>query len=846
MTLLHDYIANQISERLKDRRIVVMYDPRNELSDFFEEASTPRGNSPLRDAKFGPRNAKLFLFQGSFLQVRATVEPITGGEEVEDLVIYLGGTARDEKTSLLLELEKAGVHYAQPPLRQMARNVLKKRFTDVAIDEMLKGDGLTYADLALMAEDSGTGENASLLKGIFGDSDTRTTIATWILDDNRDREVEQKGATGELRRALYSRVGLDVPEGTSIAKLRSHAARFILGNEFRLGLTAAEPTCLSTLATATSRDQEAAIRHIAGKLRDPMKAAAYEQLADRVQAELGLDEAAVSGDALGSVDTFRFEERAALSACFDLIANDKSKDAQAIVSARGHSFWVDRQVTRKVVWEACRLMIEMGVIAEVVMATISKANGKPQQWVDRYVDAGPEGWFRLDQAQRQLETLLAVIEDEEVSEAAVARCRAKYDEVARRLAEGFTKVFEKADWSIPETLPQHRFWAEIVTNLPKPLAVIVVDAMRYEMGVELAERLRRSAEVKLQPALAALPSITPIGMAALLPGAAASFSIADKNGRFGAAIGDAFLPDLSARLKFLHAQVPGVVDLTLDEVLTWKAPTQKKVAGAQIVFVRSSEIDAAGENTENRYARRIMEGTVGDVARCLNKLASAGIENAVVTADHGHLFFASEREEAMRISNPGGSEVDFHRRCWIGRGGSTPPGTARISGPKLGYVTDLDIVVPTSVSVFKTGGDLAYHHGGASLQELVIPIITARMKAAVGGVEKKAVTVKFAAEAVTNRIFLVEISLGGPIMFAEPRRVRPLAVVGSRQVASAKMTTTGPIENGEIRLVANEPITVALVLSDDTTQTLKIQILDADTDAVLYESPKDIPVRLAM
>ena len=49
-----------------------------------------------------------------------------------------------------------------------------------------------------------------------------------------------------------------------------------------------------------------------------------------------------------------------------------------------------------------------------------------------------------------------------------------------------------------------------------------------------------------------------------------------------------------------------------------------------------------------------MEGTVGDVARCLSKLAGAGIENAVVTADHGHLYFAAEREEAMRISEPWG------------------------------------------------------------------------------------------------------------------------------------------------------------------------------------------------
>ena len=532
--------------------------------------------------------------------------------------------------------------------------------------------------------------------------------------------------------------------------------------------------------------------------------------------------------------------------CFDLIAKDKPKEAAALLDARSQSFWVDRQPPRKAAWEACRLMIEIGKQADDVVATIAKANGKPEQWIERYVASGPEGWHRFDHCQRRLETLLAAIEDEEVSDVAVAQCRAKYDEVARRQAEGFVKVYQNAGWTIAGVLPQHRVWAEVVANLPKPLAVVAVDAMRYEIGAELADRLVRSGEVKLRAAIAALPSITPIGMAAILPGAAADFSITERSGRLGALIGAAFLPDLAARQKYLQAQVPGIVDLTLDDVLTWTKATQKKVAGAQFVFVRSTEIDAAGENTENRYARRIMEGTVGDVARCLSKLAGAGIENALVTADHGHLYFAAEREEAMRIPSPGGDQVDLHRRCWIGRGGSTPPGTVRIPGAKLGYVTDLDVVVPKSVAVFKAGGDLAYHHGGASLQELVIPVITVRMRPATGAAEKKAVAVKFAADAVTNRVFVVEMELGAGAggFFAESRKVRPIAVVGSRQVAATKMSSAGPVEGGEVLLEPGKSVTAVLMLTDDTIQALRIQVLDADTDAVLYESPKDVPVRV--
>jgi hypothetical protein len=537
--------------------------------------------------------------------------------------------------------------------------VLKKRFTDVAIDDMLGSDKLTYADLARMTEDTGAADGASLLKSIFRDTDTRATIANWIADEGCDGEIDQKGAGGELRRTLQARVGLKIPEGTALAKMRVVAARFVLGNEFRLGLKGPAPASLSTLPTPASREQEAATQYVAGKMREARLATAYERLADQAQAELGLSEISIAGDLLGAVDTFRFEERAVVAKCFDLIAKDKSNDAAALLDARSQSFWVDRQPPRKAVWQACRLMIDIGKQADDVVATIAKANGKPEQWVERYAAVGPEGWHRFDHAQRRLETLLAAIEDEEVSEVAVARCRAKYDEVARRQAEGFAKVYEGAGWTIAGVLPQHRVWAEMVANLPKPLAVVAVDAMRYEIGVELADRLVRSGEVKLRAAIATLPSITPIGMAAILPGAGADFSIAERSGKLGALIGEAFLPDLASRQKYLQAQVPGIVDLTLDDVLTWTKATQKKVASAQIVFVRSTEIDAAGENTENRYARRIMEGTVGDVARCLSKLAFAGIENAVVTADHGHLYFAAEREEAMRFRARGATRSTF-------------------------------------------------------------------------------------------------------------------------------------------------------------------------------------------
>src|SRR5262249_51085215 len=143
--------------------------------------------------------------------------------------------------------------------------------------------------------------------------------------------------------------------------------------------------------------------------------------------------------------------------------------------------------------------------------------------------------------------------------------------------------------------------------------------------------------------------------------------------------------------------------------------------------VRSQEIDTLGESGNTLLARQVMDTVVGNVARAARKLASVGVTQIIITADHGHLF-ALERGDDMKTESPGGSgQIELHRRCWVGRGGTTPPGAVRVTGAELGYATDHDFIFPTGLGVFKAGGGLAYHHGGISLQELVIPVIQVRV-----------------------------------------------------------------------------------------------------------------------
>lgn len=83
-------------------------------------------------------------------------------------------------------------------------------------------------------------------------------------------------------------------------------------------------------------------------------------------------------------------------------------------------------------------------------------------------------------------------------------------------------------------------------------------------------------------------------------------------------------------------------------------------------------------------------------------------------------------------------------------------------------------------------------------------------------------------------------------LFDTARTIRPVVVAGDRVVAKASVAVGAALNDGQLRLEAGISVTVGFILTDDAINVLRIQVLDAETDAVLYASPKDIPVRLGV
>src|SRR5260370_403722 len=171
-------------------------------------------------------SARLAEYDGSMFELRAAVEPYVCEDVPEPVVLYLPGCDRDRRGSALMGLEKAGECY-EPQLKRLARNVLRQRYTDGVIDEMLAPERVSYEDLARASSDTSSAEPPSILQTIFHDtSGNDGLIGAWLASDARDINIETKEATRELTKLVRSRLGLELPDESSLAKLRSITLRY--------------------------------------------------------------------------------------------------------------------------------------------------------------------------------------------------------------------------------------------------------------------------------------------------------------------------------------------------------------------------------------------------------------------------------------------------------------------------------------------------------------------------------------------------------------------------------------------------------------------------------------------
>ena len=522
------------------------------------------------------------------------------------------------------------------------------------------GERLTYEDLVAASAGEGAAP-PSVLRTLLRGPTSEAQLASWLAESELDALIKEKEAASELARLVKARLGIELPD-SDLPKWRVITSRFVLGVEFRSDLAGDPPPELEYLGAVTA-DAERNARSICRALRSDHPGR-YPRIADHAERELGLIAASVDPLQLGGIDTFRFEEKSLAACCARLVADGAFSDAFDIANARSESFWLRQTIERQAQWEAIRLAAELGMAVEAVESELARPPGDASAYVERY--AG--NWHQVDRAQRQFEAWLPKL-DEDADERMVAAVRQRYDAVVARLARGFVGgPCSELDGSSMGSSSRPRSTTTSFGRCP--------DESRTSSSMRCATRWARNSRsacrstVRLRSALRsafcrALPR-RGWGHSCPAPRPATTWSRRRASSPRRSVTPPCPISALarSTSRRSCHRRLT----CTLGEVQALStARLDRKLGSAERVVVRSQEIDFFGEG--GFQARAIMDTVIDNLARAVRKLAAAGVEHAVITADHGHLFSAEDRDESMRIDAPGGDTIDLHRRCWIGRGG---------------------------------------------------------------------------------------------------------------------------------------------------------------------------------
>jgi hypothetical protein len=244
----------------------------------------------------------------------------------------------------------------------------------------------------------------------------------------------------------------------------------------------------------------------------------------------------------------------------------------------------------------------------------------------RYTDPGDQPWCLLDTAQRHLERQCHDFDFDPAGrhatlEALIARARARYSAVAGALAERFVRAYAEARFQVPELRAQREVFARFVApalHAGQKTAYVLVDALRFEMARELAAGLARDYEIAFTPVLGTVPTITDVGMAALMPGMEGPARLVPTGpGKVALALGATVLRDRAARIAWLLAQVAPrkVAVARLDDLLPKaKRALDEELRAADLLLITSQEIDALGESDNPHRAHKEMGGILLELA----------------------------------------------------------------------------------------------------------------------------------------------------------------------------------------------------------------------------------------
>jgi hypothetical protein len=247
-------------------------------------------------------------------------------------------------------------------------------------------------------------------------------------------------------------------------------------------------------------------------------------------------------------------------------------------------------------------------------------------------------------------------------------------------------------------------------------AVIIVDALRLDGALAIQEALK-GYELEIHPVRAMMPTVTPIGMTALLPLEVRKIALDVVANQLHPRVNGKDLSVLTNRLALL--QEFGADCREIEEVEN--VPAAEGMFGELLVLFGHDEVDHLGHGSAEALIRHI-DREVERLALLIRRLHRWGYPEVHVVTDHGFILLDEEKLPPLVNCDKDWCLVRKERFALV-------PANADLPLTTFPFAWDptIRVAVPPGLAFFSA--EKSFSHGGGTLQEILIPHLISRMAA---------------------------------------------------------------------------------------------------------------------
>ena len=406
------------------------------------------------------------------------------------------------------------------------------------------------------------------------------------------------------------------------------------------------------------------------------------------------------------------------------------------------------------------------------------------------------------------------------------------DYLEKLLALWSSKVYER------EKLPQQKdFYKNNIVKADVRTVVIISDALRYEVGYEISQKLRKEAnvkEIKIEAMLTDLPSRTFLGMANLLP--------CKKERDIDLVSARVLIDGIDSqgtenREKILKTSCEESSAISFDNFYKMNRTKQEEfIKGKKVIYIYHDSIDAIGDKgkTENNTFNACKDA-VENIVSLSKLLSSLGVVNIYITSDHGFLYEKKEVEEYNKLELKNTKYKSIGKRYAIYEKEVEEKGCVTLKLDSL-----YGVFPEKNQRIKASGSGLQFVHGGASPQEMIIPLINYKSGANSKKISKVQVRIRESVAKITSNLTKFSIYQIEAVSIKDKFIERDVSVAlydGDVRVSDEKKLKLNSIEENTIH-------DFRLTLSGEHKK-VTLKVIDIESGDILDSKEYDVSIGIA-